>query len=93
MFRPDAVGERCRAGYVVFPRYDADVPTVLVPIRRAEGLVELARNTFRFNEQSRRSLDALARVMRSVDCYRLTIGELDTACRLVDALVAEGGDG
>ena len=77
----------------MFPRYAADAPTALVPIGRAEGLVELARNTFRFNEQSRRSLDALARVIRSVDCYRLTVGDLDTACRLVDALVAEGGDG
>ena len=32
MFRPDAVGERCRAGYVVFPRDTADAPTALVPI-------------------------------------------------------------
>jgi hypothetical protein len=93
MFRADAVGARCRAGYVVFPRYAADAPTALVPIGRAEGLVELARNTFRFNEQPRRSLDALARVIRSVDCYRLTVGDLDTACRLVDALVPEGGNG
>ena len=84
---------RASAGYVVFPRYAADAPTALVPIGRAEGLVELARNTFRFNEQPRRSLDALARVIRSVDCYRLTVGDLDTACRLVDALVPEGGNG
>ena len=93
MFRADAVGARCRAGFVVFPRYATDAPTALVPIGRAEGLVELARNTFRFNEQPRRSLDALARVIRSVDCYRLTVGDLDTACRLVDALVPEGGNG
>ena len=93
MFRPDAVGSRCRAGYVVFPRYAANARTALLPIGRAEGLVELARNTFRFNEQSRRSLDALARVIRSADCYRMTVGDLDTACRLVDALVPGNGDG
>ena len=59
--RADAVGGRCRAKYLVFPQYEADVVTRIEPIARAEALVELAKNTFRFREHPRRSLDSLAR--------------------------------
>jgi len=87
VIRPDAVGVRCRARYVVFPRYVEGAATTLEPIARAEGLVELAKNTFRFREHARRSLEALARVVREVDCYRLAVGDLDDACALVDDLM------
>jgi len=85
--RPDAVGARCRARYVVFPKYEEGAATRLEPIGRAEGLVELAKNTFRFREHPRRGLDSLARVIRDVDCYRLTVGDLDRACELIDDLM------
>jgi hypothetical protein len=93
MFRPDAVGGRCRARYVVFPRYERDGPTRLEAVGRAEGLVTLARNTFRFRDQSRRALDALSGVIRTVDCYRLTVGNLDDACEAIDQLMSESRDG
>ena len=63
MFRADAVGGRCRARFVVFPKYAADAPTALEPIDRAEALVELARRTPSGSASSpRRSLDTLSRV-------------------------------
>ena len=85
--RPDAVGTRCWARYVVFPNYEEGATTLLQPIGRAEGLVELAKNTFQFREHPRRGLDSLARVIRDVDCYRLTVGDLDRACELIDDLM------
>jgi hypothetical protein len=88
--RPDAVAARCRARYVVFPRYEENETTTLAAIPRSEGLVELAKNTFHFRDHSRRALDSLARVIRDVDCYRLTVGDLDTACALIDELMDPG---
>jgi hypothetical protein len=84
--RADAVGAPCRVHYVVFPRYEPDADTVLVPMSRGDGLVELAKNTFQFNEHARRALDVLASVVRGAECYRLTVGDLDHACAVVQEL-------
>ena len=86
--RSDAVGGRCRAAYVVFPNYAGDAATRLEPVTRAEALVELAKNTFQFREHARRALDTLSDVIREVGCYRLTVGNLDDACRVIDELMS-----
>jgi hypothetical protein len=86
--RADAVADDCRARLVVFPRYDGAATTGLRPMTRAEGLVELAKNTFHFSEASRRSLDRLADVVRGAECHRLVVGDLDSACAVVDELLA-----
>jgi hypothetical protein len=85
--RPGAVGARCRARYVVFPEYVSGADTALEPMSRAAGLVELARNTFEFRSHSRRALDALAGIVRTVDCFHLVVGDLDAACALVADLL------
>jgi hypothetical protein len=95
--RIDAAASACAARLLVFPRYVQDAPTELNPLGRAEALVELAKNTFSFNTNSRAALDALAIVVRVVDCYRLTVGTLADGVAAVTALVedvaAGGGDG
>jgi hypothetical protein len=88
-FGDDAVGVSCRAGFIVFPRYDTDAETALVPMGRAEALVELAKNTFEFRDRARRSLDALSRVVRDAQCFRMPLSSLDEACALIGSL-AEG---
>lgn len=85
--RPDAIGGRCRARYVIFPKYTPDAPTRLEPVTRAEALVELAKNTFRFREQPRRGLDVLSEVIRNVECFRLAVGSLDDAVDEVSAVM------
>ncbi len=79
-----AVGGPIRA--VVFPRYVERAETTLEPMRRGEALVELAKNTFRFNEQPRRSLDVLAQLVRGARPYRLTTGGLAAAVEVVTRL-------
>jgi len=88
--RRDAVAGSCRIEYFVFPKYADGAETRLTPIRRAEATIELAKNTFRFNERPRRSLDALAAVVHDVDCFQLSIGDLETAVALVTELVEVG---
>jgi hypothetical protein len=90
--RPDSVAGPCRARWVVFPKYEEGASTRLEPVARAEALVELTKNTFRFREHPRRALDTLAAVIRDVDCYRLSVGRLDEAVEQVAALM-EGDRG
>jgi hypothetical protein len=81
--RPNALGAPCVARYVVFPRYREGAPTALEPLHRAEAALELAKNTFGFNQESRRGLDSAARVVAGAACYRMTVGTLDAAVALI----------
>ena len=81
--RPDAVGTRCRVGFVIFPAYDEDATTELIPLTRAEALVELTKNTFRFDQEGRPTLDVLAGVIMEAECYRMPNSNLDDAIAIV----------
>lgn len=85
--RPDALAPACAARYVVFPSYEAGTTTELVPLPRAEALVELAKQTFRFDQEGRPTLEVLARVVRGAAVYRLPNGDLDEAVACVIRLV------
>jgi hypothetical protein len=85
--RPDAVAPPCSARFIVFPEYDEEHTTELIPMSRAEGLVELAKNTFRFDDEGRATLDVLAAVMETAEAYRLPNGDLDQAVAAITALV------
>lgn len=85
--RPDAIAPPCTPGIVVAPRYTEGARSELVPMSRAEALGALARNAFNLAAYGRRGLETLAAVVRRCDCYRLPVGDLDEACRLVWDLV------
>jgi hypothetical protein len=78
----------CDARFVVFPKYVEGARTELMPVSRAEALVELAKNTFRFNTRSRAALQELDPVVRACACHRLVVGDLDTAVACVAELVS-----
>jgi hypothetical protein len=84
--RAGAVGSPCRARFVVFPSYREGATTELVPMTRGHALVELAKNTFAFNEQGRVALDALADVVRGAECARMSVGSLDDAVACIEGL-------
>lgn len=84
--RPDALGHPCTARFVIFPRYEDGAVTRLTPVARAEALVELARNTFEFNERPRQALDVLAEIVRGAECYRIAVGSHSEACELIGSL-------
>ena len=84
--RPGALGSPCRVRVIAFPRYEPGAETVLEQLGRAEGLVELAANTFGSVGRSRATFDLLADVVRTASCYRLTFGALEPAVALVSSL-------
>jgi HprK-related kinase A len=85
--RPGAIAPACTARAVVSPRFDPGATTALEPISRAEAVMLLAENAFNFSAHGAAGLDTLATVVRSCECYRLTVGTLDDACdRIVDVM-------
>jgi hypothetical protein len=88
--RPGALGGPCSIGLVMFPRYAAGAETTLEPLRRAEALMALSENTFRFTDHGRADLDLLADVVRGSESHVLTIGDLGRAVELFSSLVGAG---
>jgi hypothetical protein len=86
--RPDPLGRSCPVAVIIFPKYEDGSETSIEPLRRAESLVELAKNTYKFDEQGAPALDVLAEVVRPAACYRLTTGALDAAVAAVTKLLA-----
>ncbi len=83
-----SLSARTPVAFVVLPKYVAGADTVLAPVSRAEAVLDLCASTFQFLEDPVRNLEGLATVCRAVDCYRLTIGDLDAAVALVRELVS-----
>lgn len=91
--RPGAVGKPCRVAYVVAPRYERGGPTALEAMSRTEALLWLAENSFNFRKFGPEGLQILGDVLREAECYRLRIGDLDSAVQTVMDLVGEGNGG
>jgi hypothetical protein len=93
-FRRDAVappGGIARV-LVVLSKARPDVATTAERIPRAEAAIVLAEQAFNFREFGPGRLDAIAGFVRSCDCYKLELGDLEEGCRLVlDLLDAAGG--
>lgn len=93
--RRDPLGGSGQAGLVVTPRYEAGSTTRLRPCSRATGLFDLASNGFNLEVFGVRGFELLARVVRPTRCFRLRIGDLDSAVTAVlEALEAadDAGD-
>jgi hypothetical protein len=82
------IGRASPVGHVVFPRYEPNASTRLLPMSRAEGLIELGRNAFNLDRFGAGGVDVLADVIRGADVHRLTIGDLGAAVATVSRLVA-----
>lgn len=70
---------------VVFPTHTPGGPTRIDPIAPLDGLRRLLEATFHLERQPRRDLEVLAAIANRAPCYRLTVGDLGEACRLLAA--------
>jgi hypothetical protein len=68
---------------VFLPTYRPGRVSAARPIARAEAAIGLAEQAFNFRALGPGRLDCLAEVVRACECYRLDVGTLDAACRLV----------
>lgn len=81
--RPGSVGVSCPVRFVIAPAYSRGATTELVPMSRGEAVVLLCENSFNFAGFGRTGVELLTAVVQGAACYRLRMGDLDEAVRLV----------
>lgn len=86
--RDGAVVVSAPVGYVITPRYVAGSETRLDPLSRADAIRLLAEHAFNFRYFPA-GLELLAGVVRGARCFRLTVGSLERACGLIEALTTD----
>ena len=77
---------RTRLGLLLFPRYERDAATMAERLRPSTAALELAQSTFRFEQHGARDLACVSSLARSLPAYRVTIGDLEAAVRLITDL-------
>jgi hypothetical protein len=90
--RPHCLSGPARARFIVFPSYGEGSPTLLTAISRAEAAIELLQGCFNLPVVGHVGLVALAEVVRGAECYRLSIGAIEPAVRLIQGLVENAGE-
>lgn len=81
--RADAIAGPCVPGLVVTPRFEPGAVTRLEPISRADAVMALAQQAFNLDLHGRAGLEALGAIARRSSCYRLIMGDLEPAVRLL----------
>ena len=81
------VGVPCKASFVVVPHYVAGGPTILTSMSETEAFFTLALNAVNLIPHKAAGTQALGQLAAECECFRLSISDLDEACRLVVDLV------
>lgn len=89
--RAGAVVDSARPAWIVAPRYEPGAPTTLEPLSRPDALELLVRESFNLTRVGRAGFDALAGIVRTSSCWRLTSGDLGEAVEAVTALTGRSG--
>lgn len=83
--------ERAVPRWVVLPRYAADSPTELLPLGKAQGMMQLAENAFNYSLHGRSGFETLGRLVDAADCYTFRYSRLEEAIATFDRLAGGGG--
>lgn len=83
----DAAVPACPA-WVVLPRYQPDSEACLTPLGKAQGLMQLAENSFNYSLHGKHGFETLGKLIEQVDCYHFTYSKLDDAIAIFAELPA-----
>lgn len=84
---PRSLGRPCLPRYILFPRYVPGAVPSLDPMSRAEAALELHRVCFNLFACDRVGTNVLAELVRGAECFRLTSGEIQATCDLLERSV------
>lgn len=68
---------------VVLPRYVPGERTCLTPIARSVALQRLLEQSFNARSRGKSAVERLVELLRGVECFALTVGDLGSAVRLL----------
>jgi HprK-related kinase A len=79
--------ETAQAKWVVFPRWQADIPLKLEPIEKSHGFMMLATNAFNYDLLGEPAFDSVSGIIDDCQCFRLEYSDLHQAIKSLDQLV------
>lgn len=84
---PAALGRGGPARWIVFPKFVPKAPTTLNPIPRSQAVLDLHRAAFNLFGCQRPAHEVLLDLVRGALCHRMTSGDLDSACDVIEQAV------
>lgn len=82
----ERAGESAIPTWIVFPRFEASVETLLEPFPKAHALLELADCAFNYSVLGGQGFEAAADLIDKSECFDLSYGDLGNALDLLNAL-------
>ncbi len=79
------IGERCQLRHVVFPKFEQGATPRIRSISRGETGFELAQLSFNLRKKGNEGMAMMMSALQHADCHRLTSGDIDTTCELLEA--------
>jgi HprK-related kinase A len=73
--------------WIVFPKFVAGAAPELLPKRKAETFIEMARNAFNYSVLGETGFDVVHRLIDQCECFTFTYSRLDDALQVFDELV------
>lgn len=83
--------EPARAGWVIFPRWQAGAATQLIPRSRAQTFMYLAENAFNYSHLGESGFRTACTLIDEVACHDFTYSRLDEAVAVFDRLAERRG--
>ena len=78
--------EECPIGWIIFPKYEADADTELLPKSKGQAFMEIANNAFNYSVLGVEGFDILKKVVDRADCYSFKYSNLDEAIAVLEQL-------
>ena len=78
--------EECPIGWIIFPKYEADADTELLPKSKGQAFMEIANNAFNYSVLGVDGFDILTKVVDRADCYSFKYSNLDEAIAVFEQL-------
>jgi HprK-related kinase A len=75
--------------WLVFPKYAPGAAAALRPLAKTEAFRQLAFNCFNYTLLGEQGFRAVARIIRQVDCYTFSFGDLESAVPVLQSLAAD----
>ena len=85
------MSERAVPRWIVFPRFEMNAVTGMLPLSKPQALVKLIDNSFNFQVHGLCGFDALADVVERSECFTLVFGELSEGVALLAQLIPADG--
>ncbi len=85
----DASAEVACPAWIIFPEYQPDAESSLLPLSKGEGFMEVKKNCFNYDVLGERGFRSLGELLNLAECYNFSYSNLDEALNIFNQLALE----